>query len=430
MTAENPSTLIICNDNTSVNSKNIATNLKHYLNNQGMGEVVIWDSTQMSQLPDNAPQDLILVYSAPDKKNPRLDSAVDVALARVLARRMRSIVAVTDATSLPRAWASIPTYDQTNFPDVWNAIHQVKLPYTQAVAQRQRMSAPRAGQDQSRAPVWLTPVLIGCVVFLVFALFGVIAFKIHTVQQDAAIAAKPTAAALASKATSTQGAKTTSSANSQSTPVNDATLKDRQKQFDDISKNKPTIDGFRTNEQWDTTVQDNVSSCAYSNNTSYAVTMKQSGKYVPCIAAGPSFKNFALQITMDIKGDAGGVIFRDDTAKGTYYRLSVNLLYQQSTDSPGFPLFLCNNGECADNGVNTGNQLSPKDSSTKVGKGPLTLTIIARDKNIDLYVNGKYLQRFIETNGTGAGKVGLYAADLNHETTVTFSGLKIWLLDK
>ncbi len=69
-------------------------------------------------------------------------------------------------------------------------------------------------------------------------------------------------------------------------------------------------------------------------------------------------------------------------------------------------------------------------SKAKVDRYPITLTVIARDKNIDVYANRNFVTRFTESTNVVAGQVGVYAADINNATTVTFSNLKIWSLDK
>jgi hypothetical protein len=442
MKAETPSTLILCDGPADPNSYNLANGLRSYLAGP-MGTVVvdIQDYAQVTRLPENLPQHLVLVYSP---CSPKASQAINDALTQVVERRIRSVVAVTTATaSLPPDWASIPTYEASSFLGPNNFLDQarlaqsvldtewrVKLPYSQAIVER--------SQSQSRQPVFrgrpvahiIVPVLLSLILLILIGAASWLFLYVFPSSQQALSSVHGTATALPNP-TTTPGTQVSSSPTHQSAPTTDPTQLAWQNELKNTTQPDPTIKDFQTHDGWDTSVRD-TSYCAPGDNKTYVVNIAQNAKYVPCVAANTAYKNFALQVTMDISGDAGGVIFRSDTAKGSYYRLSISKNSQQSTDTPTFSLFLCNNAsakKCTANDTDSGTSLATI-NNVKMDQGPITLTVIARDKNIDIYADGQFLLHFTEPQGAGigAGQVGVYAADLNNPTTVKFSNLKIWSL--
>jgi hypothetical protein len=133
------------------------------------------------------------------------------------------------------------------------------------------------------------------------------------------------------------------------------------------------------------------------------------------------FKNFAYQVQMTlISGDAGGLIFRSDNAVSTFYRFAI--------DSTGaYRLFSCKN--CTGN-QNAGNALSIGDIGIKSNE-PNTLTVIAINNTINLYVNGQFVKGVNDAT-SDAGELGVYAGTFvqafMHPTEVAFSNVKIWAL--
>jgi hypothetical protein len=97
-----------------------------------------------------------------------------------------------------------------------------------------------------------------------------------------------------------------------------------------------------------------------------------------------------------------------------------------------FSLYLCGTSiVCTDNAINQGTPIASEQHRIDRTK-PLSLTVIIKDQNIDLFIRGKYLTRFIapKSNGTPTkGLIGLYGASLGKPTMVTWSNLKIWSMD-
>lgn len=189
-----------------------------------------------------------------------------------------------------------------------------------------------------------------------------------------------------------------------------------QKQFDTITRTPPKFSNFRQNEKW---TQKAPSCILDSQNATYEATVATPGQYVRCMAAQINLKNFAYQVTMNINGDAGGIIFRSVEQTGVFYRFSV------TPGSGKFALILCQS-DCSTNVV---------DGGTIIANGPLVvdpnqaviLTVIAKDSIINLYINGNFVDQLTDKLDS-PGEIGVYAASINTSTTVTFTNPKVWQL--
>src|SRR5947209_6251465 len=117
-------------------------------------------------------------------------------------------------------------------------------------------------------------------------------------------------------------------------------------------KTQPTITDFRAADQWGPASTD-TQNCKLNGST-YVVSTQDPNKYTVCLAK-LKYTNFALQVTMAIQGDAGGVIFRDD-GNGTYYRFAFNQSDPTTPQADTYSVFLCNK-DCNNNQVGAGRQL-------------------------------------------------------------------------
>ncbi|HEV2662181.1 MAG TPA: hypothetical protein VGU68_16355, partial [Ktedonobacteraceae bacterium] len=218
----------------------------------------------------------------------------------------------------------------------------------------------------------------------------------------------------------------------QSVPgVSAATQTAKQKELSTQTKGAPTIQGFRAADQWATPVPTSVSSCGFANNT-YIVNMSTPNQYMPCLAAKTAFMNVVMQVTMKIQGDAGGIIFRSNPLSKVYYRLSVNQSDATTPTADTFSLIVCND-DCTNNSVSSGTPLmNNANSLVHVDrKQPIKLAVIANINTFDVFINGQFVASFADTMYTApwSGQIGVYAASLGKDTTVTFSNLKVWSLD-
>ncbi|MBA2677111.1 MAG: hypothetical protein H0U76_01735 [Ktedonobacteraceae bacterium] len=422
---------LILYDKDDIVSGNTAGQLQRYLSDKGM-RFEVGDYSYASALAENLPQDLILVYSPRAKGKPQLENIVDNMLTQAIARRVRSIVIVTNSNPLvPQRWASIPTYSTESYIDSNNQLsnelkervlketQHVKLPYSQAVSlQRSQQPANRPIFRTGNVLVALVFVILGLLIVSLSMFAGLI--PTPRLGQSSSLASKNTTVATTSTGNGRQGAaaQVTSQVATPAAGGQQASLND----FNSITKEKPIVSGFQGSSKWDEVVSGNTS-CAY-NDTSYIVSIPPSNQYQPCLAQKLLYKNFALQVTMNIKqGDAGGIIFRSSDA--VYYRLSINT----TTDAPVLGLFLCESNQCDKNSKSISAGLSLGSTAVQVNKQSVELTIIARDKNIDVYTDGNFVNRFLGKDPVEAGKLGVYAAAVSQKTIVTFSDLKIWSLD-
>lgn len=385
-----------------------------------------------SDLQDiDAYQWLIFIY-APEIEKSSMARTVDTALEQVVKRRMRGVIAVTPipAANLPDKWATIRKYDASNDREANTAVEGIlrsmryaKIPYVEAEALKgSQAQRPRIlpGHGQKK------PAVAAVLVAFVLVVVGIVlAFRSLTPPINPPVGnthAGATATAQA-KAHATQ----TALANTlQASPTVDTQA--LQREYKDITKQTPTIAGFVPHEQWYES-PDQVS-CAFdaNNPAAFHARISQKGQYVPCSAKNTSFTNFALQVTMSIMGDAGGVFFRSQN--GTYYRVAFNQSDQSTPDMDILSLYLCAQ-DCSTRQVDEGTQLWSNPVSVDRGN-PITLTIIAQGNIIDLFYNGTPEAHVIGTPSSRvfSGQIGVYAASLGNDTDVTFSGLKVWSLDQ
>ncbi len=434
MAVRTPSAQVTIFSDTTQESQRVANQLRAYLLSHLQPQIscAITDYTDALELAANLPQYLILVYSSPSQRTSQVDKVVDKALEMILQRQMKSIVAVTTtpggspstSISLPEKWASIPVYNANDYPDktllakdVLREAAYVKLPYSQEVSSSAGQSAQRAthGWGSKTPPLWLT---VGIITMLVAVVTSILFFVFsRPLQSKSPSSANLTATAQVNGVATGKGTKTAGTA--VATP--DAEQQAKQQELAKITSVKPTVSGFQTNVGWINDGSKADRACANKNNTDYTVDIKQNAQYQPCLASGLLYKSFALQVTMNINGDAGGVIFRSNN--GTYYRLAYN------TNTSAFNLVLCDKVmPCATNSTNEGNTVG-KSVSVAGNKKSITLAVIVQEKNIDVYADQKFVTRFTNDANGVVGQIGVYAADVNNDTDVTFSDLKIWSLD-
>ncbi|HJT55939.1 MAG TPA: hypothetical protein VJ761_05560 [Ktedonobacteraceae bacterium] len=370
---------------------------------------------------------LIVIYSPEIAKSP-VNKIVNDTLDQVVKRRKRGIIAVTaSAAELPNEWATIRKYDydinnrreaNAAVEGILRSMGYAKLPYAEAqvLEQQQRRAEP----VNKRRPLVVVAGLIGVAVCVAaLAVFLSIRPPLHSSTGNTHTA---TATAQA-KARTTE----TALANTpQATPTPD--IQALQQEYQTITAQKPTIAGFEPTEQWHVS-QDQVS-CAFdaSNPADYHARITTPQQYVPCSAKNTSFTNFAMQVTMNILGDAGGVFFRSQ--HGTYYRVAFNQIDLSNDGTDMLSLYLCQK-DCTTEQVDDGTQLWSM-PVTVDSKQPLILTVIAQSNTIDLFYNGTPEAHVIDTTSPQvfSGAIGVYAASLGNPTDVTFSNLMVWSLDK
>ncbi len=163
-------------------------------------------------------------------------------------------------------------------------------------------------------------------------------------------------------------------------------------------------------------------SCAFTG-AGYEVRADNINKAQTCLADKTNFGDFALQIEMTLKtGVVGGIWFRDD------YLL---ILLGNSFTDGNFDLYAV-----AQNGYRTNliPECNPIQTGCSIGESfapqqTVTVTVIARDTTIDLYVDTFRVKTL--TNGVSpTGRIGVFAQIANGQqdaqTDVLFANMRIW----
>jgi hypothetical protein len=166
---------------------------------------------------------------------------------------------------------------------------------------------------------------------------------------------------------------------------------------------------------WDAYAAVGGGGCAFTDGALHSTIMKKSF-YVPCFAKATNFSDFAFEAQMTItKGDEGGLIFRanDTTSKFYDFRVGRDGFYGLNVskdDKNSTPL------------------LYDTSSAIKTAAGQTnTLTVIARGKDIYLYIN----QQFVASTSDGSyssGEIGVFAGNNGNDTDVAFSNVNVWTL--
>ncbi len=163
---------------------------------------------------------------------------------------------------------------------------------------------------------------------------------------------------------------------------------------------------------WDT-----GTGCAFKDG-SYVVTITQKSSFIPCIAKSTKFGNFVYQVRMKIvKGDAGGITFRANTTSSKSYLFNIG---QDGSYSiyyyPG-------------DATRTTKTISSGFSNLiAMGQGQENLVaVMARNNQVDLYINKKYLTSFQDSNLT-VGQIGVIANDNQNNTEVVCTQVQVWNL--
>ena len=158
-------------------------------------------------------------------------------------------------------------------------------------------------------------------------------------------------------------------------------------------------------------------SCIFTGGA-YHVSIPNASSFGLCIARSPDFDNFTFEVQMRIiKGDIGGVVFRDRGTNGATYVFGVGAtgIYDVALCSPGNPC----------------NELVATTSSSAIKQGlnrTNTLAVVAKGSSITVYANHQQLASFKDSTYTH-GQIGMIASPLatnGHATEVVYSHAKVW----
>ncbi|TMC84456.1 MAG: hypothetical protein E6J10_09530 [Chloroflexi bacterium] len=146
--------------------------------------------------------------------------------------------------------------------------------------------------------------------------------------------------------------------------------------------------------------------------------MPQTGYISACFAQATNFSNFSYQIQMTIiKGDQGGIVFRADPSKGSFYyfHISTSGAYALETYSNYNP----SRSEPLIQGT------SP---TIKTGLNQTNLiTVVANGSSLKFFVNMQQIASVSDGTYNG-GKIGVIAEDISNPTEVVFRNVVVWPL--
>ncbi len=136
-----------------------------------------------------------------------------------------------------------------------------------------------------------------------------------------------------------------------------------------------------------------------------------------CVGPDTNFSDFAYQVQMTIvKGDGGGLFFRDDgKGNGYYFFIGQNGTYE-------FGIYNnCPGNNCADHKLK-----AAEDTAINTGLNQSNLVaVVAKGSTIELYMNNHHIDSVSNSSYSG-GRIGVFASDQNNPTEVVFSNAKVW----
>jgi len=165
--------------------------------------------------------------------------------------------------------------------------------------------------------------------------------------------------------------------------------------------------------------ESSLGTCTFTGGT-YHVNAILLDSTNDCLAS-PNFSDFAYQVQMTIvKGDGGGIIFREDNARGNAYYFAIG----QQSGVWGYKLWKFSN--CNSNNCNVSELRSGSSAAIKTALNQSNLvTVVASGSTIDLYVNNQKIDS-VSDNSYGSGQIGVAATYLKNQTEVVFSDAKVW----
>ncbi len=165
---------------------------------------------------------------------------------------------------------------------------------------------------------------------------------------------------------------------------------------------------------WDVTSITGGGGCAFTGGA-YHASMPQKDFIAPCFAETTNFRNFAYQVQMTIvKGDQGGIAFRGDASKGTFY-------YFHISTSGTYALEIYTNYNPAPQPLIQG-----KNPAIKTGLNQTNLlAVLANGNSLVLYVNKQQIASV--NDGTySQGQIGVIAESVQNPTDVVFTTAEVW----
>src|SRR6266516_2923989 len=165
---------------------------------------------------------------------------------------------------------------------------------------------------------------------------------------------------------------------------------------------------------WDESNFSGGGGCSFVNGA-YHSTMPQNNSLSPCFAQNTTYGNFSFQVQMTIvAGDQGGIIFRADSSKDSFYYFQINRKTQIYT----LGIY---------DGFNS-NDIISSGTSSAINTGlnqPNLLAVNANGSTLDLFVNMQKVATVNDSTYT-QGQIGVAVYDTTASTDAIFSNVKVW----
>jgi hypothetical protein len=177
-----------------------------------------------------------------------------------------------------------------------------------------------------------------------------------------------------------------------------------------LSLNDPLQDNSR-GYKWDVGSLAKGGSCSFTGG-SYQVGMSLRGHILACNSEAVTFRNLTYEVQMTIlKGDRGGIFFRQVGAQGPYYYYYIKIdgsFELDSFDGKTSHVLLHGSNPAVNRGQNRQNRLA----------------VVASGTSIDLYVNGQRIQH-ISDSTTSNGLIGVAADATDQLAEVAFTNARV-----
>jgi len=315
-------------------------------------------------------------------------------------------------------FTNYPPQGQTPPPPVYPAPSYVMQPASQQAntpyygAQEQPPVAPLQKRRTSRRPLIVT-LAIAVLAVLVIVSSLIYYGTIYQPQQQHAAAT----ATIVAQTKGTSAAGTAQVVATDKTQLNATATAVAQPRIDYASITAKTPDLLNdplTNP--DTYNWDTNANCSFKGG-SYHATAAQNGFFFDCAARNTKFSHFLFQVKMTfLKGDYGGMLFRDDPTNSKFYLLRIDRA------TGGYDLY-----------VYTGKQSSDAkrllSSTTAVLNTNLNQTnqiaVLARGQTINLYFNSTYIDSVNDAT-IGSGDISVFAEDNGNPAEISFQQAQVW----
>ncbi len=265
----------------------------------------------------------------------------------------------------------------------------------------------------SRVNIILLIVLAG---LIIAGSIGFFSFYLATNKQVSNVNATATAFAQANaNATATALAHITPQTNPTTNPTTPAAT-DPYIHAGTLSLNDPLQDNSQGND-WQTGINQNNATCSFTAGA-YQSTQPINGDFHTCIALTTNFSNFVYEVQMTIvSGQAGGIIFRADQGKSTFYYFRVG--QDGSYDLWAF----------VDSFIVHANHLAGGISQAiHTGANQFNIVaVVAQGASLALYVNHQLITT-VNDSTYSSGQIGVVAYNQGSPAQVVFSNAKVWTL--